>query len=100
MSYIRFLCLFAYSGVRHILTIGVAWLVSYKRYEFLGLCGRLGSLPVLFGFVLLVVFVVCVMILFCLPSFFVSTTLPVSVDYPFVIITSDSSNVCFLQFFA
>ena len=46
MFYLPYLCLFAQSGVRYILTIYVTWSVSYMMQELLVLCGRLDSPPV------------------------------------------------------
>ena len=48
MSYLCYLCLFAYSGDQHTLTIWVTLRVAYKSQELLALYGSLGS-PLVFG---------------------------------------------------
>ena len=60
MRYLRYLCLFAYSGVQHMLTICVTWWVSYKRQELLTLRGRHGSPTVLVGPLLPTILLFCV----------------------------------------
>ena len=44
LSYLRYLCLFAYCGLQNILTVRVTWWASYKRQELLVLHGCLGCL--------------------------------------------------------
>ena len=50
VTYLRYLCLFAYNGVQHILTMWVIWRISCWRQGLLAIRGRLGSPPV-FGVV-------------------------------------------------
>jgi len=60
------MCLFAYSGVKHVLTIRVTCRVSYlKRQEMLAFHGRQGSLPIFGGVcgVHLFSFLCCVVLL-------------------------------------
>ena len=45
MSYLCCVCLFAHSGVQHVLNIRVAWRVSYKRQEMPYPREHLGSPP-------------------------------------------------------
>ena len=91
MSYLPYLCLFAHSGVRYILTIYVTWPVSYKMQELLALCVRLDSSPV-YGRVRvarLFSFLCCVLFVFGL----VCPMLRVSLNCPFSIASSVFSNV-------
>ena len=44
-AYLSYLCLFSYSPVKHILTIGVTLCVSYERHELLTLPDHIGSPP-------------------------------------------------------
>jgi hypothetical protein len=85
MSYLCYLCMFAYSSVQCI--DWVTWLVSYKKQELFTLRGYLG-LPAVFG----VVHVVNLFNFLCC-VFFVFVTLLVSLDCPFLIGPSVYSNV-------
>ena len=95
MSSLRYLCLFAHSGVEHILTIWVAWRVSQKRKELFTLLGRLDPPPVFGGSVLLIFFVFCVVFfaLFVFVLCLVYLLLLVSLNCPFLIAPSVFSNV-------
>ena len=75
------------------LTIWVTWRVSYKRQELLTLSEYLCSPSVLYGYVLLICFV-----LFDLILFLVYPMLPVSLDWPFLICPSVFSNVLLKYF--
>jgi hypothetical protein len=69
MSYLCYLCLFAYSEIKHVLYIRVTWRVSYKRQELLTLRELLCSPSVFWwGPVIFLVFCIvlcCVFICFC-----------------------------------
>jgi len=94
MSYLRYLCLFAYSGVQHILTI---W-VSCTRQDLLDLHGCLGSPRFVLRSLMLIVLVFCVVfVLFVLVLCLVCPMLPVSLDCPFFIALSVFSNVYYLK---
>jgi hypothetical protein len=75
-SYLRYLCLLAYSGVQHILTIWVTWWLSYKRQELFALREHIGSPLVvdgvcvahLFSFLCCVFCFVCLCPLSCVPN--------------------------------
>jgi hypothetical protein len=60
ISYLYNLCLFAYSGVKHVLNISIAWRESYKRQELPTLRVHTGSLPVLDVIHVAPLFVSCV----------------------------------------
>jgi hypothetical protein len=76
MSYLRYLCLFAYIGVLNILTIRVTWRMSCEVQELLVFCGRLGSPPDFrgvcvahrFSFLCLCFCFVCLRSVLCVPN--------------------------------
>jgi len=76
MSYLRYLCLLAYSGVQHILTIWLLWQVSCGRQELLARHWHLDS-PLVFGgiHVALIFLFSMLCFLFCLSSSCVLCTL-------------------------
>ena len=100
MSYLRYLYLFAYSFIKHVLTIWVTSRVSYKRQELLILREHHSSHPVfdginvahLFNFLCCVLFCVAFVLVLCI----VCPMLPVSLDWPFLIALSVFSNVYFI----
>jgi hypothetical protein len=99
MSYLCYLSLFTYCGVKHVLTIWVTWRVHYKRQEVPTLPEHLGS-PLVFGvfrgaqifnFLCCVVFFAFFVFVLCL----VCEMLPVSLACPFLIAPSIFSNIYF-----
>ena len=87
MSYLHYLCLLAYSGVQHILTIWARWRVFYKRPELITRRERIGS-PLVFGGVCLARFLVFCVVFFALFVFvlcLVYPMLPDSLGCPFLI---------------
>ena len=69
ISYLRYLCLFTYSGVTHALLIWVTWRVSYKRQELLALRGRaVLSLAFWWGPYCSYLLIFWIVVLFCLSS--------------------------------
>ena len=93
LIYVLFICglvLFANSGVQHVLTIWITWLVFYKRQELLTLHEHLGSpLDLLAGSMLLIFSVFCDVLyylFFFFALYLVFTMLPVSLDCPFFLI--------------
>jgi hypothetical protein len=91
MSHLRYLCLLAHSGVQHIPTVRVTWLVSYKMQLLLSLRGHLSSLKV---------FCVVFFVLFVLVMCLVHPMLAVSLDCPFLIAYSVFSNVYLERMFS
>jgi hypothetical protein len=107
-SYLCYSCLCAYNGwlidwcltyngVQHMLTIWVTWWVPYKKQELLTLREHLCSLLGFGGVCGAHLFSFCVMllILFVFVLFLVCPVLAVSLDCPFLIVSSVFSNVYF-----
>ena len=89
-----YLCLFAHSGVQHILTLQVTQRVYYKRQELYTVREHLGS-PSISGevrFAHLFSFVQC-FVLFVFVMCLVGPMSPVSLNCPFLICPSVFSNV-------
>jgi hypothetical protein len=79
-----YFCLFAHSGVQHMLTIWVTLQVSYKRQQLIALRGHLCSPLFLMGPVLPIFFSFLSCVLYYFVCFrLVYPMLPVSLDCPF-----------------